>query len=65
MSDVRLTVNNHYFVYDAQKGAINKQKHGISFEAAAFVFLDKLRLDFFLMISTVQLKKKDGSPLGL
>ena len=46
MSDVRFTVNNHYFVYDAQKGAINKQKHGISFEAAAFVFLDKLRLDF-------------------
>lgn len=64
MSDVRFTVNNHYFVYDAQKGAINKQKHGISFEAAAFVFLDKLRLDF-LDVGTVQLKKKDGSPLGL
>ena len=46
MPDVRFAVNNQYFVYDALKGAINKRKHGISFEAAAYVFLDNLRLDF-------------------
>ena len=46
MADVRFAVNNQYFVYDAQKGEINRRKHGISFEAAAYVFLDNLRLDF-------------------
>ena len=46
MADVRFAVNNQYFVYDAQKGESNRRKHGISFEAAAYVFLDNLRLDF-------------------
>lgn len=46
MRDVRFTISDFVFVYDAQKGALNKQKHGISFETAAYVFLDNLRLDF-------------------
>ena len=46
MADVRFSIKDYYFVYDAQKGAINKQKHGIGFEAAAYVFLGNLRIDF-------------------
>lgn len=46
MADVRFSIKDYYFVYDARKGAINKQKHGIGFEAAAYVFLDNLRIDF-------------------
>lgn len=46
MPDVRFTIEDYYFVYDARKGALNKQKHGISFETAAYVFQDNLRLDF-------------------
>ncbi len=46
MPDVRFSIQNHYFVYDARKGEINKHKHGIGFEVAAYVFLDNLRIDF-------------------
>ena len=46
MSDIRFTIGEHSFIYDAEKGFINKQKHGISFETAAYVFFDSLRLDF-------------------
>lgn len=46
MPDMNFTVGEQRFVYDAEKGRINKQKHGISFETAAYVFLDNLRLDF-------------------
>lgn len=46
MPDMNFTVGEQRFVYDAEKGRINKQKHGISFETAAYVFLDSLRLDF-------------------
>ena len=46
MSDRKFSIGEHYFIYDSQKGIINKQKHGISFETAAYVFLDNLRLDF-------------------
>ena len=46
MSDVRFALGDQYFVYDAEKGAINRKKHGLDFEIAAYVFLDNLRLDF-------------------
>ena len=46
MPDVRFSIKDYWFVYDAQKGTVNKRKHGISFETAAYVFLDNLRLDF-------------------
>lgn len=46
MPDVSFTMGGQSFKYDSEKGAINKQKHGISFETAAYVFLDNLRLDF-------------------
>lgn len=46
MPDIRFTVGNQNFIYNDEKGRINKQKHGISFETAAYVFLDNLRLDF-------------------
>ena len=33
------------FVWDSEKAKINKQKHGISFETAARVFLDNFSYD--------------------
>lgn len=46
MPDVQFSLGNQLFVYDSNKEALNKQKHGISFTTAAHVFLDRLRLDF-------------------
>ena len=46
MPDVMFAVKDYHFIYDSRKGALNRQKHGISFETAAYVFLDSLRLDF-------------------
>lgn len=46
MADVRYVLEDMGFVWDSNKDAINRQKHGISFETAALVFLDSLRLDF-------------------
>lgn len=46
MPDVRYSLDGLYFVWDSEKDAINRQKHGIGFETAAHVFLDTLRLDF-------------------
>ena len=46
MPDIKFGMGDQYFVYDAHKGEINLRKHGISFETAAYVFLDNLRLDF-------------------
>lgn len=46
MPDVRYTLEGMGFIWDSAKDAINKQKHGLSFETAAHVFLDNLRLDF-------------------
>ena len=45
-SNIMFSIGDHNFIYDPEKGRINKQKHGISFETAAHVFLDSLRLDF-------------------
>ena len=33
--------------WDDKKNEINKRKHGINFEAAAYVFTDPARLEFF------------------
>lgn len=46
MPDMKFSVGDQSFVYDYEKGLMNRQKHGISFETAAYVFLDNLRLDF-------------------
>jgi len=34
------------FEWDAQKAEINEKRHGISFEYAAQIFLDPLRIEF-------------------
>ena len=46
MADVRYDLEGMGFVWDSDKDSINRRKHGISFETAAHVFLDTLRLDF-------------------
>ena len=38
-------INNSIFEWDEKKAAINKQKHGISFETAAMVFADENRIE--------------------
>ena len=38
-------INNSIFEWDDKKAAINKQKHGISFETAAMVFADENRIE--------------------
>ncbi len=35
------TINEMVFEWDDEKAAINKQKHGISFNTAAMVFADE------------------------
>ena len=40
------SLGEYSFIYDADKGMKNKRKHGLSFETAAHVFQDRLRLDF-------------------
>lgn len=41
--------DKHYygFVWDENKAAINKQKHGISFEIAVLVFQDPMLLEIY------------------
>jgi len=46
MPDVKFSMGGMTFVYDSEKEAINKRKHGLGFRTAAFVFQDTLRLDF-------------------
>lgn len=36
-----------HFVWDNQKAALNKKKHGVSFEEAQTVFYDDHALEFF------------------
>lgn len=43
--DVDFQVDDLIFQWDKKKNAINKQKHGVSFEDAARVFLDENALD--------------------
>ena len=43
--DIYYELGDLKFVWDSEKAKINKQKHGISFETAARVFLDNNSLD--------------------
>lgn len=45
MSKVEKIIDGHLVEWDDKKAAINKQKHGISFETAALVFADKNRIE--------------------
>ena len=41
MSDVESIIGGQRVVWNSKKAAINKQKHGVSFEDAALVFADE------------------------
>ena len=43
--NVDFSLGGYKFEWDSEKAKINKKKHGISFETAARVFLDKYRMD--------------------
>ena len=45
MPDISYKIDSLQFVWDDDKNRINISKHGISFETAAFVFRDTLRLE--------------------
>ena len=45
MSNVERTINNQTFQWDSEKAALNRQKHGITFETAALVFADENRIE--------------------
>lgn len=45
--NVYYELGDYKFVWDSEKAKINKRKHGISFETAARVFLDKNLIDDF------------------
>lgn len=47
MPDIFFYSNRFSFVWDADKEEINYRKHGITFETAARVFDDELRLELF------------------
>ena len=40
-------MNEIHFVWDKDKAALNKKKHGVSFEEAKTVFYDDNALEFF------------------
>ena len=40
-------LGDYKFVWDSEKAEINKRKHGVSFNVAVHVFLDKNKLDDF------------------
>ena len=43
--DAQLQIEEFTFQWDKKKNAINKQKHGVAFEDAAFAFLDENAID--------------------
>lgn len=45
--DVNFELGEYKFVWDSEKAEINKRKHGVSFEIAIRVFLDKNSIDEF------------------
>ena len=45
--DVERTINNQTFQWDSDKAALNRQKHGITFDTAALVFADENRIERF------------------
>ena len=45
MSDVERIINNQTFEWDSEKAVLNWQKHGITFDTAAKVFVDENRIE--------------------
>ena len=45
MSTVEKIIEGQLVAWDRKKAAINKQKHGISFETAALIFADENRIE--------------------
>ena len=45
MSNVESIIGGVLVEWDRKKAAINKQKHGISFETAALIFADENRIE--------------------
>ena len=45
MSDVERIINNQTFEWDSEKAILNWQKHGITFDTAAKVFVDENRIE--------------------
>ncbi|MBR0289602.1 MAG: BrnT family toxin [Selenomonadaceae bacterium] len=45
MSTVEKIIENQLVEWDDKKAAINKQKHGVSFETAALIFTDENRIE--------------------
>ena len=43
--DINYELGEYKFVWDSEKAKINKQKHKVSFETAARVFLDENQID--------------------
>ena len=43
---MRKNIDGQYYQWDDNKNLINKRKHGISFDEAAFVFQDANRLEY-------------------
>lgn len=46
-------LNGHWIEWDDRKNEINIQKHGISFQAAKYVFNDQNRLEFYDEVHSV------------
>ena len=45
--NVRFRIDSQIFEYDEIKNRINIEKHGISFENAALVFIDRQRIEIY------------------
>ena len=45
MSNVEKIIDGQLVIWNKKKAAINKQKHGISFETAALIFADENRIE--------------------
>ena len=45
MSDVEKIIDGQLVIWNKKKAAINKQKHGVSFDTAALIFADENRIE--------------------
>ena len=43
--DINFELGDLKFVWDSEKAKLNKQKHKLSFETAAYIFLDEHRIE--------------------
>lgn len=44
---MKTEIGGHLVEWDDEKNRINKRKHGISFETAALVFADEMRVEYY------------------